>query len=81
MDFTPLSSERVLITFLKGTWQGWTTFGSVQSNPVLTWLVIKNDTVPVQRNITLNNLLDAAALIFPADAKTAGGVRNGSIAE
>ncbi len=61
------------LSSLKGSWQGWTTFSSIQSNPVLTTLQITNDTVPVQGNITLTNLPDAVALIFPADAKTAGG--------
>ncbi|HVP79012.1 MAG TPA: hypothetical protein VMV04_14085 [Thermodesulfobacteriota bacterium] len=58
---------------LKGNWQGWTTFSSLPSAPVLTYLQIANDTVPVQGNITLNNLPDNVALAFPADAKTAGG--------
>ena len=61
------------LSTLKGTWQGWTTFSSVQSNPILTTLKITNDAVPVQGNITLNNLPDSVALAFPADAKTAGG--------
>jgi len=61
------------LSTLKGTWQGWTTFSSVQSNPILTTLQITNDAVPVQGNITLNNLPDSVALAFPADAKTAGG--------
>jgi len=30
---------------LKGTWQGWTTFSSVQSSPIRTTLQITNDTV------------------------------------
>ena len=61
------------LSTLKGRWQGWTTFSSVQSNPILTTLQITNDAVPVQGNITLNNLPDGVALAFPADAKTAGG--------
>ena len=61
------------LSTLKGRWQGWTTFSSVQSNPILTTLQITNDAVPVQGNITLNNLPDSVALAFPADAKTAGG--------
>jgi hypothetical protein len=74
------------LSTLKGTWQGWTTFSSVQSRPILTTLQIANDTVPVQGNITLNNLSDAVALIFPADAKTAGGnvtidFKNGMISD
>ncbi len=71
MQKTGLTKDNV--STLKGNWQGWTTFSSVQSAPVLTWLVITNDTVPVQGSITLNNLPDPVALIFPADAKTAGG--------
>ncbi len=72
------------VSALKGNWQGWTTFSSIQSNPVLTTLQITNDTVPVQGNITLTNLPDNIALIFPADAKTAGGnvtidFKNGTI--
>ena len=71
---------------LKGTWQGWTTFSSVQSNPILTTLEITNDTVPVQGRITLENLPRAVASIFPADAKTAGNdvtidFKNGMISD
>jgi hypothetical protein len=40
---------------------------------VLTTLQITNDTVPVEGNITLINLSDPVALVFPADYKTAGG--------
>jgi hypothetical protein len=58
---------------LKGNWQGWTTFSSIPSRPVLTTMQITNDTVPVQGNITLNDLPDPVAFAFPADAKTAGG--------
>ena len=58
---------------LKGNWQGWTTFSSLPSAPVLTYLQFTNDTVPVQGSITLNNLPDNVALAFPADSKTAGG--------
>ncbi|MBP1697573.1 MAG: hypothetical protein H6Q41_2761 [Deltaproteobacteria bacterium] len=71
---------------LKGTWQGWTTFSSVQSSPIRTTLQITNDTVPVRGNITLNNLPGAVASIFPADAKTAGNdvtidFKNGMISD
>jgi hypothetical protein len=59
------------LSSLKGTWQGWTTFSSVQSTPILTTLEITNDTVPVQGRITLENLPRTVASIFPADAKTA----------
>ena len=58
---------------LKGNWQGWTTFSSLQSTPVLTYLEITNDTVPVQGKMTLSSLPDRVALAFPADSKTAGG--------
>jgi hypothetical protein len=72
------------LSSLKGTWQGWTTFSSVQSKPILTTLKITNDTLPVQGRITLNNF--AAASIFPADAKTAGNdvtidFKNGMISD
>jgi hypothetical protein len=71
---------------LKGNWQGWTTFSSIPSRPVLTTMQITNDTVPVQGNITLNNLPDNVALAFPADTKTAGGnitidFKNGMISD
>jgi hypothetical protein len=74
------------LSTLKGTWQGWTTFSSVQSNPIRTTLQITNDTVPVRGNITLNNLPGAVASIFPADAKTAGNdviidFKNGMISD
>jgi hypothetical protein len=61
------------LSALKGTWEGWTTFSSVQTNPILTTLQITNDTVPVQGRITLNNLPRGVAVLFPADAVTAGG--------
>jgi hypothetical protein len=76
MSCTPVQKTIVTknnLSTLKGNWQGWTTFSSVQSSPVLTYLQITNDTVPVQGNITLNNLPDPVAARFPADAKTAGG--------
>jgi len=60
------------LSSLKGNWQGWTTFSSVPNQPVLTTMQITNDTVPVTGNITLTNLPDAVAAVFPADAKTAG---------
>jgi len=60
------------LSSLKGNWQGWTTFSSVPSQPVLTNMQITNDTVPVTGNITLTNLPDPVADRFPADAKTAG---------
>ncbi|MCJ7782905.1 MAG: hypothetical protein MUP41_03180 [Desulfobacterales bacterium] len=71
---------------LKGNWQGWTTFSSIPSRPVLTTMQITNDTVPVQGNITLNDLPDPVAFAFPADAKTAGGnvtidFKNGMISD
>jgi hypothetical protein len=74
------------LSTLKGTWQGWTTFSSVQSSPIRTTLQITNDTVPVRGNITLNNLPGAVASIFPADAKTAGNdvtidFKNGMISD
>jgi hypothetical protein len=61
------------LSTLKGTWEGWTTFSSIPSGPVRTTLEITNDIVPVQGRITLNNLPDGVASVFPADAKTAGG--------
>jgi hypothetical protein len=74
------------LSSLKGTWQGWTTFSSLQSRPILTTLEITNDTLPVQGRITLDNLSDAVASSFPADAKTAGGdvtidFKNGMISD
>jgi hypothetical protein len=61
------------LSALKGNWQGWTTFASLQNKPVLSWLVITNDTVPLQGKITWNNLPDNVALAVPANDKTAGG--------
>jgi hypothetical protein len=74
------------LSTLKGTWQGWTTFSSVQSSPIRTTLEITNDTVPVRGRITLDNLPGAVASIFPADAKTAGNdvtidFKNGMISD
>ena len=71
MQKTVLTKSNV--SALKGNWEGWTTFSSVQSAPVLTTMQIMNDTVPLAGNITLINLPDPVASIFPADAKTAGG--------
>jgi len=57
---------------LIGKWEGWTTFGSVETLSVMTTLEIYNDTIPVQGKITLIHLPDSVAFAFPADAKTAG---------
>jgi len=70
MQKTMLTKNNV--PMLKGNWQGWTTFSSLPNSPVLTTMQITNDTVPVTGNITLTNLPDAVAAVFPADAKTAG---------
>jgi hypothetical protein len=77
---------RSSLSTLRGIWQGWTTFSSVQSMPILTTLRITTDTVPVHGSITLSNLPDGVASTFPADAKTAGGdvtidFRNGMISD
>ena len=74
------------LSTLKGTWQGWTTFSSVQSSPIRTTMEITNDTVPVRGRITLESLPSAVASIFPADAKTAGNdvtidFKNGMISD
>ena len=71
------SAPKTLVTTsnlpaLRGTWQGWTSFGIGKSRPVLTWVEIVGDTVPVTARITLNNVPDPVALIFPAEVKTAG---------
>jgi hypothetical protein len=89
MSCSPVQKTMVTknnLATLKGTWQGWTTFSSVPSSPVRTTLQITNDSVPVQGSITLYNLPDGVALVFPADAKTAGGdvtidFRNGMISD
>jgi hypothetical protein len=60
------------LTDLKGKWQGWTTFSSFQSGPVLTYVEIANDTLPLQGTITLSNLPPVVANVFPADSITAG---------
>jgi len=65
-----LITDRNLPT-LKGRWEGWTDFGIGQARPVLTWMEIVNDSVPLQGKITLNQLPEAVALVIPADAKTA----------
>ena len=70
MQKTPVTKSN--LSTLKGKWEGWTTFSSFQSNPVLTTMEINNDTVPVQGKITLNNLPDRVAALFPASAVTAG---------
>ncbi len=40
---------------LRGTWSGWTTFSSRQSEPVVTTLVISSDTVPIGGRFILHN--------------------------
>jgi hypothetical protein len=74
------------LAMVKGTWSGWTTFSSYQSNPVLTTMEIYNDAVPLQGKIVLNSLPDRVAASFPADAKTAGNdvtidFKNGKISD
>ncbi len=74
------------LSSLRGTWRGWTTFSSVQSNPVMTTMEISNDTIPLQGKITLESLPGPVASAFPADAKTAGNdvtidFRNGMISD
>jgi hypothetical protein len=71
---------------LQGTWQGWTTFSSFQGYPVLTNLIIKNDTVPLEGTITLNNLPQGVAARFPASEVSAGNsaiieFKNGHISD
>ena len=70
------SVKRTVITnsnlsSLKGTWEGWTSFGIGQFRPVLTWVEIVNGSVPIQGKITFNHLPEPVALVFPADAKSA----------
>ena len=75
MSCTPMQKTTLTknsVPMLKGNWQGWTTFSSVPTSSVLTTMQITNDTVPITGNITLTNLPDAVAAVFPADAKTAG---------
>jgi hypothetical protein len=71
---------------LRGKWQGWTTFSSFQGIPILTTMEIDNDTVPVKGKITLDNLPNPVAVLFPPDAVTAGGnvtidFKNGMISD
>ena len=70
MQKTMITSNNLSV--LKGTWEGWTTFGIGGGKGVLTQLVIKNDTLPVQGSVTFNNLSSELALTIPADHKTAG---------
>ncbi len=57
---------------LKGKWEGWTTFGSFQANPVLTTMEIDNDIVPLKGKINLINVPDKIAATFPGVALPAG---------
>jgi len=70
MQKTPVTQST--LPTLQGRWEGWTTFSSFQTNPVLTIVEINNATVPLQGKITLNNLPDRVAALFPATAVTAG---------
>jgi hypothetical protein len=74
------------LTALKGTWSGWTTLSSAQANPVLTTLVISNDTIPLQGKITLSNLPSGVVSYIPAESLSAGNqvvidFRNGKISD
>ncbi len=74
------------LSTLRGTWQGWTTFSSFQSNPILTTMEIINDTVPVKGKLTLENVPGAVTVLFPPDAVTAGRninlyFRNGMVSD
>ena len=57
---------------LKGNWQGWASVGIGQGSGVMTQLIIRSDTVPVQGSVTFRNLPSELARIIPADHKTAG---------
>ncbi len=69
--------EKTIITesnlsTLKGTWSGWTSFRGHASSSVLTDLEINNDTVPIQGTITLYNLPEGVANLFPNDSLAVG---------
>ena len=60
------------LSILRGSWQGWTSFSTVQATPVLTTMNITNDTVPLMGNIMLFNLPQQVANILPGAALPAG---------
>ena len=60
------------LSALKGTWSGWTSFKGLASSSVLTNLEISNDTVPIQGTITLYNLPQGVANLFPNESLSLG---------
>ncbi len=60
------------VSILKGSWQGWTSFGAVQARPVLTTMQIDNDTVPLTGKMVLFNLPQQVADILPSASLPAG---------
>ena len=60
------------LSILKGSWQGWTSFSTVQATPVLTSMEINNDTVPLMGKMVLFNLPQQIANILPGAALPAG---------
>ncbi len=60
------------LSILKGTWQGWISFGVVQARPVLTTMEIDNDTVPLMGKMVLFNLPQQVADILPSASLPAG---------
>ena len=59
------------VATLRGTYEGWTTFSSFQGKPVLTSMEISNDTVPLMGKLTLYNLPQPIANIFPGTVLSA----------
>jgi hypothetical protein len=54
---------------LKGTWSGWTTFSSFETNKVRTTLEISTDKVPIQGKITLHQLPGNVRVFLLIDLK------------
>ena len=60
------------LSALKGTWQGWTTFSSFSSTPLMTTIEITNSTIPIQGKVSFPNVPMGAAAALPGVFVTGG---------
>jgi hypothetical protein len=60
------------LSALTGTWQGWTTFNSFSSTPIMTTIEITNSAVPLQGKVMFPNVPAGAAAALPGVFTTAG---------
>ena len=60
------------LSTLKGSWEGWTSFGAASVRPVLTKLEIYNTSIPLVGLITIYNIPESIANVMPAAALPVG---------